>query len=548
MKAPYFTYRAIVLLLMLFLQAASGCSKQVTKQNVKEVKQSDSGLSSFVLETPSTIDKLDWRAFDNYMNGVLAEQSQDYVSAARQFNNALQKYPDSYEIRLSLAEVYFRLQRFRDALKTLEPISPGDVDVQMLRAVSHRSLGNNNAARDAYLKAVALDSMNTLAFGFLASEYRRMNLIDSLEWTYRHLVQIEAENSRIWGEYGQILLQQGKNAEAKTVYQQSLALGGGRESLQSLLGLAETFRALNQPDSALPLYEEALKLDPNNSYLNRALATYYSELDSLSLALKYAEKLTRLEPGNLSTHRFLALLYVRADSIFQAETIFKSLVNAGDQEPINFFYLGRIAIIRQDFETARENLTILTTMADSLVDGWIDLGFVYRMMDDTVKSLNVYNSGLKFVGNREDSVRLMFAIGSTQERSKKYQQSEKTFEEILKLDPEHSQSLNYLGYMLADRGERLVYAQKLIKKALELSPENAAYLDSYGWVMFRLGNFDSAVTYLEKAGTMQSDPIIFDHLGDAYQAIGKTDNARIWWQKALELEPNNDVIREKLNE
>ncbi|MGH8015620.1 MAG: tetratricopeptide repeat protein, partial [Candidatus Zixiibacteriota bacterium] len=496
----------------------------------------------------STIDKLDSKAYDNYVNGVIAEQARDYLSAAKFYNAALQRYPDSYEIRLSLAEVYYRLQRFRDALKTLNSITPADIDVYSLRAICYRSVGENNAARDAYLKVVQTDTLNINGFSFLASEYRRMNMRDSLEWTYKHLVQIENESPQFWGEYGQILSQQSKYAEAKAALQRSLELSRGRENLTSFVGLAEAFRALNQPDSASILYQEALKLDPNNSYLNRALAAHYADLDSTALALQYAEKLTRLEPNNISAHRYLALMYVRADSLFQAEGLFRSLINAGDQEPANFFYLGRIAIMKQDYETARENLTILTTMADSLVDGWVDLGYVYRMMNDTVKSINVYNSGLKFVKNEADSVRLMFAIGSTLERFKRYGQSEETFEKLLKLDPEHSQSLNYLGYMLADQNKRLNYAHDLVKKALDLAPQNAAYIDSYGWVMYRLGKFDSAVEYLEKAVALERDPIIFDHLGDAYKALGKTDDARIWWQRALELEPTNDTIREKLNE
>ncbi|MCH7947088.1 MAG: hypothetical protein IIC66_04745, partial [candidate division Zixibacteria bacterium] len=109
-------------------------------------------------------------------------------------------------------------------------------------------------------------------------------------------------------------------------------------------------------------------------------------------------------------------------------------------------------------------------------------------------------------------------------------------------------SLNFLGYMLADNDNKLEYAKELIEKALELSPENAAYIDSYGWVMFRLGKYNDAVEYLSKAVSLQSDPVIYDHLGDAYNASGNSGDARIWWQKALELEPDNDIIREKLNE
>lgn len=517
-------------------------------QNSKDSSKKDTGLKVAVIPNQTSIDKLDWRAYDNFINGILAEQIRDYFNAARFYKDALQKYPESYEIRFSLAECYFRMQKFGDAIKTLETIYPEDADVFSLRGICYRSMGRNLEAKNAYLKVVEFDSLDQNAFTFLASEYRRLNMLDSLIWTYRHLVQIDNQSFRWWTELGQLLNQQGKYEEAKEAYRQSLEIQSGRENLLALVGMAESYRQLNQPDSASFLYDQAVQLDQNNSYLNRELASHYADLDSTYKALEYALKLTRLEPNNLSAQRYLAIMYIRADSIYQAESILKALVNAGDNEPGNFFYLGRIAIMKQDYESAREYMTILTTVADTVVDGWLDLGFIYRNQNDTAKSLNVYNSGLNFVNNLDDSVRLMFAIGSTLERTKRIKESAETFEKILKLDPAHSPTLNYLGYMLADRGEKLEYAHDLIKKALDLAPQNAAYIDSYGWVMYRLGKYDSAATYLEKAVSLETDPIIFDHLGDTYKAMGKTDDARVWWQKALELEPTNDSIREKLNE
>ncbi len=528
--------------------AVNGSPQEPAPQKFNDIDTTDARLKTLVIESKSAKEKLDRKAYENYVNGIIAEQAQDYQSASQFYNSALQKYPESFEIRLSLAEVYYRMQKFQDVLRTLGPIKPENVEVYSLRAVCCRSLGNNEEAKKAYLRVIASDSLNQPALTFLSSEYRRLNQLDSLVWTYEQLVKLAGDNYRLWGELGQLQIQQGRFELAKQSFRASLEISRGRENLLSFIGLAESYRRLNQPDSASIIYQEAVLLDPNNSYLNRELASYYSELDSLALALQYAEKLTRLEPNNISALRYLALMYIRADSVFQAEEILKQLINAGDNEPGNFFYLGRIAIMKQDYESAREYLTVLTQLSETSVDGWLDLGFVYRMQNDSTKSLNVYKSGLQFVKIKEDSVRLMFAIGSTLERTNKIQEASDTFERILKLDPGHSQSLNYLGYMLADRGERLDYAYELIKKALELSPENAAFIDSYGWVMYRQGKFDSAITYLGKAAEKESDPTIFDHLGDAYKAMGKMDDARTWWQKALELQPTNDSIREKLNE
>ena len=74
-----------------------------------------------------------------------------------------------------------------------------------------------------------------------------------------------------------------------------------------------------------------------------------------------------------------------------------------------------------------------------------------------------------------------------------------TFQRLLTLDPENALALNYLGYMLADRGIRLAEAETLIARALKSEPENGAYLDSMGWVYYRQGRFSKAMEYIDRA-------------------------------------------------
>ena len=60
-------------------------------------------------------------------------------------------------------------------------------------------------------------------------------------------------------------------------------------------------------------------------------------------------------------------------------------------------------------------------------------------------------------------------------------------------------TLNYLGYMLADKGIRLPEALKMIRKAVDLEPMNGAYLDSLGWAYFKLGEYELAEDNLRQA-------------------------------------------------
>ena len=101
-------------------------------------------------------------------------------------------------------------------------------------------------------------------------------------------------------------------------------------------------------------------------------------------------------------------------------------------------------------------------------------------------------------------------------------------------DPDNAPTLNYLGYMLADRGERLDESVAFLKKALAIDPENGSYLDSLGWAYYKSNKFDLAVDNLKRAaGQLKSNSVIQDHYGDVLFKLGRYDEAIEAWTRAL---------------
>jgi Tfp pilus assembly protein PilF len=106
---------------------------------------------------------------------------------------------------------------------------------------------------------------------------------------------------------------------------------------------------------------------------------------------------------------------------------------------------------------------------------------------------------------------------------------------VLNVNPRNASTLNYYGYMLADRGIRLEEAASLIKRALADDPNNAAYQDSLGWAYFKQDKLDDAEALLRQAITREShDPTILSHLGDVYAKMGKDSLAETQWQKSVD--------------
>ena len=101
---------------------------------------------------------------------------------------------------------------------------------------------------------------------------------------------------------------------------------------------------------------------------------------------------------------------------------------------------------------------------------------------------------------------------------------------------------NDLGYLYADQNKNLEKALQMIELAVEADPENRAYLDSLGWVLYRLEKFEEALDALQKANSDPNfqDATLQEHLGDVYEALGRHEEARAAWKKALSTEESSD--------
>jgi tetratricopeptide (TPR) repeat protein len=127
-----------------------------------------------------------------------------------------------------------------------------------------------------------------------------------------------------------------------------------------------------------------------------------------------------------------------------------------------------------------------------------------------------------------------FEYGAACEQSGQPRRSEAALRRALQINPAHHQSLNYLGYMWAERGRNLPEALQMIEKALTLSPGNPAYLDSQAWALFRLGNPSAARPLLEEAlRQVPDDPTLLEHFGDVASRLGQTNQATDAYQKAI---------------
>ena len=107
-------------------------------------------------------------------------------------------------------------------------------------------------------------------------------------------------------------------------------------------------------------------------------------------------------------------------------------------------------------------------------------------------------------------------------------------------------SLNALGYSLADRNVKLPEAFALISKAHQLSPKDGFILDSLGWVNFRLGKNELALEQLQQAFAMKPEADIAAHTGEVLWVMNRRTEAEEMWRQGQKLDANNPTLKETL--
>jgi len=291
-------------------------------------------------------------------------------------------------------------------------------------------------------------------------------------------------------------------------------------------------------------FELVLRHRPNDTDILYALGLLSLQTDHLEDADKFFRRAIEISPSNDQVRLYLGQVADRRKQYEQAEQWYSSIRGAKHQLEART-RLGVVAAKRGDLQ---KGLRILRSVKPVSDPQRVQLALAEeQILRDAKKysaALKVLSKALKTLPKHKD---LLYARALVAEKLNKLTLHERDLRLVLKLDPKNAHALNALGYTLADRTDRHQEALKLIKQALELRPNDPFILDSMGWVHYRLGNSNDAVRFLRRALEIRADAEISAHLGEVLWASGKQRQAQRVWERALEKDPDNEVLQKAIN-
>jgi predicted Zn-dependent protease len=377
----------------------------------------------------------------------------------------------------------------------------------------------------------------------------RAGRFDEAEKRARGLATKRPENREVRRLLAQVLFEKGEAAASEKILRD--LLGADAEDEGTRRALVDVLVRQRKLADAKTLIETARKKPSPDAGAKAAEPWPTVELGYIAFLQKnYAEAKRILEPlaltasgGNVRATRIL--LGIARDAEDSAFGLARAQA-AVSADPDNFEWAAAVAEFRlRAGEKARAEEALNKLAASDEIERVLAAADARARVKDYAGASRVAREAVRrFPENSE----ALFRLGSSLERAGQLDESEKAFQRLLAMRPNDAATLNYLGYMWADRNVHLERAREMLEKAVAREPHNGAYRDSLGWVYFRLGRLEAAQKNLQAAhSTDPDDATIEDHLGDLFERQGNLQQAVQHWERALTLKPEEpEKIRQKL--
>jgi len=509
---------------------------------------SDSVLK-LAIEQYQEIVKLEPDSIDDHLLlGRLYKVDNDLQKAESEFKFAQKLDPSSEEAVSALALLYTDENDYNRAAQVLSSVPDASRSAKLYSVLgyTYEQQKEYKKAIDAYRKAVDLDHDNLDAIRGLAQNLLNDGQTDAALEQYKVIADANPEDAQTYLRMAEIYRKEGKFDEALDSLKRAQSMV--QDSMEVQFGFAEVYQAEGRYDDAVQSLQDLLKKTekPDGNYSqseksNRAvflerMGVAYRDDSNETQALETFRKMLTLGDDNAERgYQQIIDTYREAKQWQQATDAAKEAVDKlPNDRGLKMVYAAQLADMGEADEGLQQVRSLLKGNPDDR-DVYITLAQMNSRLKRWSDAEAALDKAEQLSTREEDKEYVEFLRGSTYERQKKYEQSEEVFRKVLANDPQNAAVLNYLGYMLADRGTKLDEALIMIKKAVDLEPANGAYLDSLGWAYFKQGKYDQAEDNLTKASLhMGADPTVQQHLGDLYQKTGRLKLAAAHWERAIQ--------------
>ena len=475
---------------------------------------------------------------------ALLTRQEDFPRAIDVLKDVIKAKPKASGPYLQLAELYARyLKKMDQALKYANQavaLDPQNIEAYQRIYEMELAAGHSKQARQALERAATVNSND-------ADFWLRLGKLYASALAKPDETPDPAELERV-----------------NELFAKATALAGDNAAL--LKEVADFFASSRQIQRALPLYLKVLELRPDDSSTQEKLATGFVLTNQRPEAIEMLQQIIKEHPEKYQTYELLAEVYEdegrtleRANQREEARANFVKAAANYEQcllinptHSNNYFRLAELFLGRlKENDRAVKLLSEARRRFPGAPEFAYYLGLALREAKRPKEAVTIFEEALQEAelnASEMANAHFYFDYGATAEQAGLYEKAADLFKKSIALDPANAEAYNYLGFMWADHSMHLEEAAEMINRALQIDPNNGAYLDSLGWLDYRRGKFEQALTELLRAvqNLPKDDPTVFEHIGDTCAKLERVPQALEYWQKAAAIDPGNKQLAAKI--
>lgn len=516
-----------------------------------------------------------------FLEGNRLEEEGKPDSAVSVYERLLAVDPEAWDAHARLADLHFDAKRYGRAIEHGKAAVDGEFCTEAVLntlARSYIATGRVKEAIGEFEKIVEDDPGRHDVYYFLSVLYGTAEEPGRSLRALERAVEAAPENAYYHLSLAERYWSMGELGAAEREFLAARQYADRDEKI--ILSLARLHSATGEWDKAAENWQELIDRGVRPRESRRRLIRILMDAGEYRRALPLAEELKELEPLDRENCLNLADLHLAADHVDRC-LLELALLWKGDPSDLRIAYrMVEVSLARERYADAASTLQKILEVNKEDLWAWTRLAYTFdragdpkrsslavraarridpesttafALLGDAYATAGMDEKALEYFDLSYDlggrSPAFLFQKGVLEEKTGRLDSSIRTLRELIGKDPNHASGLNFLGYLFAEEGIHLDEAEELVGRALEIDPGNPFFLDSLGWVYYRRGDYGRAVAELERAAALrEGDALIHEHLGDAYAAAGRSDEAREVYRYLLENEPDNEPLRRKLQE
>ena len=380
----------------------------------------------------------------------------------------------------------------------------GSTEIVQLLAQAHRAANEPQLAREVLADATKLKPQDLVLRGMLVADMADM-----------------ADNKDFKSAYAELDNAIKAQPAATPLYEMKAQLALRQKDVALAQKTLEQLKSQN-PKLALPYVR---------------LGQFYTQQKKYDAALKEYDAGAAALPSDPTFYIASVTLLTSLKRHGEAAARIEAARKASPQNVLHLQLAGEMALNRRDWAAAEKSFSELVSAMPTQGTGYLSLAKAQGAKGDSAAALATLAQGEKAAPTDRS---LVMARAEWFSRLKRYDEAIAVYEALHRQYPEDDVVVNNLAYLLAEiKGDKPSVARALALAGRFAQSPNPGYLDSLGWIHYQSGQYDKAVTYLERAVALaQPSPLLQLHLGKALVKNGDANRGRALIQKAIDSKAN----------